>query len=60
MGAHDARIQQDETGMEPSISTRPIGKVISPVQETVNDTPVLDIKPYYPVYDRVEQAVTPP
>lgn len=27
--------------------------------DAVNDTPVLDIKPYYPAYDRAEQAKTP-
>lgn len=27
--------------------------------DAIDGTPVLDLKPYYPVYDRVEQAVVP-
>lgn len=27
--------------------------------DTIDGTPVLDLKPYYPAYDRVEQAVVP-
>ncbi len=28
--------------------------------DAINNTPVLDIKPYFPIFDRIENATTPP
>ena len=27
--------------------------------DAINDTPVLDIKPYYPQYDKIEHSIVP-
>jgi tRNA (Thr-GGU) A37 N-methylase len=27
--------------------------------DAINGTPVLDVKPYYPQYDRIEEAAVP-